>query len=119
MTENSLCARISSCPKAIALQASEPIRTTVVDTPYRGGVLCLMWWIRHTEAGYYANVVGYYACCGGYAIQRRGIMLTWWGIMLDVVDTPYRGGVLCLRGGGLCSASVWRIHHIKHNTPPR
>ena len=35
--------------------ASEPIRTTVVDTPYRGGVLCLMWWIRHTEAGYYAN----------------------------------------------------------------
>ena len=41
--------------------ASEPIRTTVVDTPYRGGVLCLMWWIRHTEAGYYANVVGYYA----------------------------------------------------------
>ena len=24
-----------------------------------------------------------------------GIMLTWWGIMLDVVDTPYRGGVLC------------------------
>ena len=45
-------------------------------------------------------------------------MLTWWGIMLDVVDTPYRGGVLCLRGGALCSASVWRIHHIKHNTPP-
>ena len=42
-------------------------------------------------------------------------MLTWWGIMLDVVDTPYRGGVLCLRGGVLCSASVWRIHHIKHN----
>ena len=38
--------------------------------------------------------------------------------MLDVVDTPYRGGVLCLRGGALCSASVWRIHHIKHNTPP-
>ena len=30
----------------------------VVDTPYRGGVLCL----------------------------------TWWGIMLDVVDTPYGGG---------------------------
>ena len=61
--------------------------------------LCaLLWWIRHTEAGYYANVVG---------------------IMLDVVDTPYRGGVLCLRGGALCSASVWRIHHIKHNTPPR
>ena len=50
----------------------------VVDTPY--------------GAGYYANVVGYYACCGGYTIQRRGIMLTWWGIMLDVVDTPYRGG---------------------------
>ena len=101
------------------VHASEPIRTTVVDTPYRGGVLCLMWGIRHTEAGYYANVVGYYACCCGYAIQRRGIMLTWWGIMLDVVDTPYRGGVLCLRGGALCSASVWRIHHIKHNTPPR
>ena len=33
----------------------------VVDTPYRGGVLCLMWWIRHTEAEYYANVMGYYA----------------------------------------------------------
>ena len=33
----------------------------VVDTPYGGGVLCLMWW----------------------------------GIMLDVVDTPYGGGVLC------------------------
>ena len=36
----------------------------VVDTPYimlRWWVLCLMWWIRHTEAGYYANVVGYYA----------------------------------------------------------
>ena len=38
--------------------------------------------------------------------------------MLDVVDTPYGGGVLCLRGGELCSASVWRIYHIKHNTPP-
>ena len=48
----------------------------------------LLWWIRHTEAGYYA-------LCGGYAIRRRGIMLAWWGIMLDVVDTPYRGGVLC------------------------
>ena len=88
-----------TCPPPVNLlfetsyiHASEPIRTTVVDTPYRGGVLCLMWWIRHTEAGYYANVVGYYACCGGYAIQRQGIMLTWWGIMLDVVDTPYRGG---------------------------
>ena len=46
-------------------------------------------------------------------------MLTWWGIMLDVVDMPYRGGELCLCGGALCSASVWRIHHIKHNTPPR
>ena len=39
----------------------------VVDTPYGGGVLslggvlCLMWWIRHTEAGYYAYVVGHYA----------------------------------------------------------
>ena len=44
-------------------------------------------------------------------------MLTWWGIMLDLVDTPYRGGILCLRGGVLCSASVWRIHHIKHNIP--
>ena len=30
-----------------------------------------------------------------YAIRRRGIMLTWWGIMLDVVDTPYGGGVFC------------------------
>ena len=38
-------------------------------------------------------------------------MLTWWGIMLDVMATPYRGGVLCLRGGAFCSASVWRIHH--------
>ena len=44
------------------------IMLDVVDTPYRGGVLCyrggvlcLMWWIRHTEAGYFANVVGYYA----------------------------------------------------------
>ena len=65
-------------------------------------------------------------------------MLTWWGIMLDVVDTPYRAdtpyyayvdtpyyaiqsgyAILCLRGGALCSASVWRIHHIKHNTLPR
>ena len=27
-----------------------------------------------------------------YRGGRRGIMLTWWGIMLDVVDTPYRGG---------------------------
>ena len=26
----------------------------VVDTPYGGGVVCLIWWIRHTEAGYYA-----------------------------------------------------------------
>ena len=25
----------------------------------------------------------------------RGGMLTWWGIMLDVVDTPCGGGVLC------------------------
>ena len=39
-------------------------------------------------------------------------MLTWWGTMLDVVDTPYGGGVLCLRGGALCS-------YIKHNIPPR
>ena len=46
-------------------------------------------------------------------------MLTWWDIMLDVVYTPYRGGVLCLRGGALCSASVLRVHHIKRNTPPR
>ena len=57
------------------------IMLDVVDTPYGGGVLCkcggvlcLMWWIRHMEAGY---------------------MLTWWGILLDVVDTPYGGGVLC------------------------
>ena len=26
----------------------------VVDAPYGGGVLCLMWCIRHTEAGYHA-----------------------------------------------------------------
>ena len=26
----------------------------VMDTPYKGGVLCLIWWIRHKEAGYYA-----------------------------------------------------------------
>ena len=45
----------------ISQHASEPIPTTVVDMPYRGRVLCLMWCIRHTEAGYYANVVGYYA----------------------------------------------------------
>ena len=38
--------------------------------------------------------------------------------MLDVVDTPYRGRVSCLLAGALCSASVWRIHHINHNTPP-
>ena len=38
-------------------------------------------------------------------------MLTWWGIMLDVVDTPYRGGVLCLRGGVLCL--VWWIRHTE------
>ena len=62
--------------------ASEPIRTTVVDTPYRGGVLCLMWW------GIMLNVVD--TPYGG------GVLcLMWWGIMLDVVDTPYRGGVLC------------------------
>ena len=41
-------------------------------------IYALMWWIRHTEAGYYANVVGYYG-----------------GIMLDVVDTPYRSGAEC------------------------
>ena len=29
-------------------------------------------------------------------------MLTWWGIMVDMVDTPYGGVVLCLRGGVLC-----------------
>ena len=28
-------------------------------------------------------------------------MLTCWGIILDVVDTLYGGGVLCLRGGVL------------------
>ena len=28
-------------------------------------------------------------------------MLTWWGIMVDMVDTPYGGGVLCKRGGVL------------------
>ena len=39
----------------LRVHASEPVRTTVVDT----------------ETGY---------------------LLTWWGIMLDVVDTPYRGG---------------------------
>ena len=33
----------------------------MVDTPYGGGALCLIWWIRHTKAGYYANVVGYHA----------------------------------------------------------
>ena len=78
------------------------IMVDVVDTPYggvvlclRGGVLCLMWWIRSTEAWYHANVVGYYGGYGGYAIRRRGIMLTWWSIMLDVVDTQYRGVVSC------------------------
>ena len=28
-------------------------------------------------------------------------MLTWWGIMLDVVYTPYGGGVLCLMWWGI------------------
>ena len=37
------------------------IMLDVMDTPYKGGVLCLIWWIRHTKAGYYANVVGYHA----------------------------------------------------------
>ena len=36
-------------------------------------------------------------------------MLTWWGIMVDVVDTPYGGVVLCLRGGVL-----WWIWWIRH-----
>ena len=45
---------IKDCGEDVQMMhASEPICTTVVDTPYRGGVLCLMW--------YYANVVGYYA----------------------------------------------------------
>ena len=65
--------------------ASEPIRTTVVDTPYRGGVLCLMWWIRHTEPGYYGNVVGHYAA------PLYGVSTT----------------------SSIIPASVWRIHHSK------
>ena len=40
----------------------------VVDTPYRGGVLCLKWWIHHTELGFHAS-------CGRYGIQRRGVTL--------------------------------------------
>ena len=38
-------------------------------------------------------------------------MLTWWGIMLDLVDTPYGGGVLCQRGGVLCL--MWWIRHTE------
>ena len=37
-----------------AHHASEPIRITVVDTPYKDGVLCLLWWIPYAEAGNYA-----------------------------------------------------------------
>ena len=75
--------------------ASKPIRTTVVDTPYRGGVLCLMWWIHHTEAGYYTNVVGYYAWCGGYTIRRRGITLMLWDILLTCYK-PFAFFLQCL-----------------------
>ena len=32
-----------------------------------------------------------------YAIRRWGTMLTWWGIMLDVADTPDGGEVLLIR----------------------
>ena len=46
-------------------------------------------------------------------------MVTWWGIMLDVVDTPYRGGVLYLRGGdyapplyGVSTTSSIIPHHV-------
>ena len=54
-----------------------------------------MWWIRHTEVGYYANVRGGVLCLMWWKRHTEvGMMLTWWGIMLDVVDTPYRGGVL-------------------------
>ena len=42
----------------MSYHANEPIHTIVVDTPYGGGVSCLMWWIRNAEAGYCANVVG-------------------------------------------------------------
>ena len=48
-------------------------------------------------------------------------MLTWWGIMLDVVDTPYRGGVLCLRGGALwcgVSTTVVRIGSLACSQSP-
>ena len=86
----------------------------VVDRPYRGGRgIMLTWWgIMLTWWGIMLDVVDRpYRGGRGIMLTWWGIMLTWWGIMLDVVDTPYRGGVLCLRGGALCSASVWHIHH--------
>ena len=47
-------------------------------------------------------------------------MLRWLGIILDVVDTSYRGGVLCLRGAAFCSTFVYGVsttssiipHHV-------
>ena len=57
----------------------------------------LTWWgimLDVVDTSCYANMVGYYAICGGYAIQRLGIMLKWWGIMPDVVDTPYHANMV-------------------------
>ena len=55
------------------------IRILVFTLHTLANLFALLWGMRHTEAGYSAAVVGYYAGCGGYAIRRRGIMLTWWG----------------------------------------
>ena len=46
---------------SLAMSLSAIGTSSRVGSPYRGGVSGLMWWIRHTEVGYYANVVGYYA----------------------------------------------------------
>ena len=46
-----------------------------------------MWWIRHKEAGKILNVVD-------KPYRGRVLSLMWWGIILDIVDTTYRVGVL-------------------------
>ena len=83
------CSNLKRNYHIIALKKSCMAGRNIAKNIYTlANLYALLWWIRHTEAGFYAR-------CGGYAIRRRGIMLTWWGIMLDVVDAPYRGGVLC------------------------
>ena len=87
------------------MHASEHIRTTVVDTPYRGGVLCLMWWIRHTEAGYYANVVGYYAPPLYGVSTTSSIIPHHVSIIPGVSTTVVRIGSLACYGFGIIHAS--------------